>query len=148
MIRITKTVEWEMGHRIPNHAGKCRNPHGHHYKLELTVSGPLCGKREHQLEGMIVDFDRVRRSLQKQIFETLDHSFMVYNKDKIMSDFFCLNDQENFKIVYVPFIPTVENISRWCFDQLHDCFGDSVKIQNVRVYETPTSWADFVGQAV
>ena len=71
MIRITKTIEWEMGHRIPNHAGKCRNPHGHHYKLELTVSGPLCTETEPQLEGMIVDFGQVRQLLQKYIFEKL-----------------------------------------------------------------------------
>ena len=90
----------------------------------------------------------MRQSLQKQIIEKLDHSFMVYSKDKIMSDFFSLNDQEHFKVVSVPFIPTVENISRWCFDQLHDCFGDSVIIQNVRVYETPTSWADFSVDAI
>jgi 6-pyruvoyltetrahydropterin/6-carboxytetrahydropterin synthase len=41
MTEVTKIVEWDMGHRVPNHKSKCRNPHGHRYRLEVTIGGPL-----------------------------------------------------------------------------------------------------------
>ncbi len=146
MIKITKTIEWEMGHRIPNHIGKCKNPHGHHYKLELTLSGPIGSNKGSSSEGMIIDFGDISKLLSAAIYDTLDHSFMICEDDKIMSAFF--KKQENFKAVIVPFIPTVENISQWCYNQIFPRIPENVVIENLRVYETPNSWADFTPRQV
>ena len=143
MIQITKSIEWDMGHRIPNHKSKCRNLHGHRYKLEITLIGELKSITGDSEEGMIIDFDKIKTILKERIQEVLDHCFMIYEKDKILTEFFSINAKENLKVVTVPFIPTVENISRWCYQNLHDRFPENIYIKNIRVFESPNSWADF-----
>jgi len=144
VFNITKLIEWDMGHRIPNHKNKCRNPHGHRYKMELTLSATLNTESGSSSEGMVVDFDDVKEHINKTIYEKLDHAFMVSRDDNIMTDFFKRNHNESFKVVYVPFIPTVENICRWCYEELTNCFPENIEIIKIRVYETPTSWADYI----
>ena len=44
MHEATRRIEWDMGHRVPEHGGKCRTPHGHRYVAEVTVRGPQIGR--------------------------------------------------------------------------------------------------------
>lgn len=143
MIKITKTIEWEMGHRIPNHDSKCRNLHGHHYKLDLSLSGPINSDKGSSSEGMVIDFGEIKKLLLTTIYDALDHSFMIYEHDNVMRSFFKNYDHENFKVIIVPFIPSVENISQWSYNQIIHLIPQSLNIENIRVYETPSSWADF-----
>ncbi len=143
MIKITKSIEWEMGHRIPNHDSKCRNPHGHHYKLDLSLSGPIDSNEGSSSEGMVIDFGEINKILFATIHNYLDHGFMIYDHDEVMCSFFKNHDSENFKVIFVSFIPTVENISQWCYDQIVQLIPHNINIENIRVYETPNSWADF-----
>ena len=53
---ITKCIEWDMGHRVPNHESKCRNPHGHRYKCEIEVAGDIIVELNSPEQGMITDF--------------------------------------------------------------------------------------------
>jgi 6-pyruvoyltetrahydropterin/6-carboxytetrahydropterin synthase len=142
MIRITKVVEWDMGHRVPNHKSKCRNPHGHRYRLELTIAGELDQAAGSSSEGMVLDFGDVKNIMMSEVHDVLDHGFMYYEQDEVMADFFA-HAGRDFHAIPVSFIPTAENIARWCGEQLHAAFGDSVTIENVRVFETPNSWADY-----
>ena len=38
---ITTRLEFDAGHRIPNHKSNCKNLHGHRYAIEVTVTGPI-----------------------------------------------------------------------------------------------------------
>ena len=142
MIHITKSIEWDMGHRVPNHKSKCRNPHGHRYRMELSLSGLVNRNAGASSEGMVIDFGDIKRIMMNQIHDVLDHGFMVYEKDQLLLSFFETNAEEQFKMIKVPFIPTVENISQWCYQQLNLCLPNDISIYNVRLYETPNSWAD------
>ena len=71
MIEITRYIQWDMGHRIPNHQGKCKNPHGHRYKLEVRISGPINSSPGSSSEGMILDFGHVDHILKKNIYHGL-----------------------------------------------------------------------------
>jgi 6-pyruvoyltetrahydropterin/6-carboxytetrahydropterin synthase len=143
MVDITKSIEWEMGHRIPNHESKCRNPHGHRYRMELTISGELSIVAGDSSEGMVLDFKFMKKCMEERIHDILDHGFMIYEKDRIWSDFFNTHAEEKYKVLQVQFIPTVENIAKWCYEQLQDCFPNTLTIKNIRIFETPSSWADY-----
>jgi 6-pyruvoyltetrahydropterin/6-carboxytetrahydropterin synthase len=141
MIQVTRSIEWDMGHRVPNHKHKCRYPHGHRYRLELTLSGQVSHDRGTSHEGMVHDFGDIKQILLDKIHDTLDHCFMASEDDVVFTP---LAKEHDLQILLVPFIPTAENIVQWCFDRLQHCFPSSLKITRLRLYETPTSWADFI----
>ncbi len=64
---VTRTFTFEAAHRLPWHPGKCRGLHGHSYRLEVTVSGPL---DEH---GVVVDFDTLSDVVESAVIEQFDH---------------------------------------------------------------------------
>lgn len=141
MLEITKAIEWDMGHRIPMHEHKCRNPHGHRYRLELSLRGELCQNQGASNEGMIHDFGDVKEVLVEKIFKVLDHCFLASEKDLIFKS---IAESSDLKIFIVPFIPTAENIVLWCYDQLKDSFPKHLQIARLRLLETPTSIAEYV----
>ncbi len=143
MIEITKCIEWEMGHRIPNHGGKCRNLHGHRYRLELTVSGELNATAGDSSEGMIIDFADIKRLMTQRIYDVVDHGFMAHDKDELLTAMAAIPLCAGLRLLRVPFVPTVENVSIWCYQQLADGIPGTVRIVRLRLYETPDSWADF-----
>lgn len=73
-ISATKLFVFEAAHQLLNHSGKCARLHGHSYKLEVTVSGPL--QKSGPAEGMIVDFDDLSKVVKEQIIQKFDHQFL------------------------------------------------------------------------
>lgn len=142
MVEITKAIEWDMGHRIPNHSGKCRNPHGHRYRLELTLSGTVKNCPGSPEDGMIWDFGTVASILNTRIRAPLDHAFLASASDKLLQAM-AAADRE-LKIVFVPFTPTVENLVTWCHGQIADAFSSTCQIARLRLYESPSSFADWI----
>lgn len=130
---ITKEVEIDMGHRLPNHKGRCRNPHGHRYKIEVGIGGPL------NEDGMIIDFSLLKEFMNKEIDETLDHGFMISSDDEYIELFMEMKNN-GLKIVVVDFIPTAENMAKWLFDKLKEQVMP-LELIHVKVWETPTAAA-------
>lgn len=139
---VTKIIEWDAGHRVPNHKSKCRNPHGHRYRLEVTVGGPLLSEQGSSDEGMVYDFGDLKKVIQTRTHDVLDHGFILYDKDnEMLQAFAALRD--HYRIVVVPFIPTAENLSKWCYKQISPDLPKGMVLENVRLFETPNSWADY-----
>lgn len=142
-MKISKQIEWDMGHRVANHKSKCRNLHGHRYKAEITVEGRLIDVDGASDEGMVIDFGDIKEIMTKQIHDVLDHGFMVWSKDYVLINFFKKN--KDLKHIIVPFIPTSENIAGWVFLNLDKKFKDryktGLKLYSVKLWETPTSVA-------
>jgi len=140
-MQITRLFEFDSGHRIPNHNSKCRNMHGHRYKLELTLSGKVLETPEESWEGMVLDFADVKK-LTLQFLDTMDHAFLVYKGDRQLLDFLATTDS---KYVVVPQIPTVENLVRFIDDNLQPVFAktynDSLRIKSLKLWETPNCFA-------
>ena len=148
MIEVTKIIEWDMGHRVPNHKSKCRNPHGHRYRLEVTVGGPLIDTEGASDQGMVIDFGDIKEVIKSQVHDVLDHGFMVYEGDDTMKPALdAMNAAgSDFLVISVPFIPTAENIVRWCFEQIQPQLPEQVEVTKLRLYETPNSWADYIAK--
>jgi 6-pyruvoyltetrahydropterin/6-carboxytetrahydropterin synthase len=137
---ITREIQFDAGHRVPNHKSKCRNPHGHRYRVVARLQGDLHDEAGASDEGMVHDFGDVKDILMEKVHDPLDHGFIVYQNDDQLLDAL---DGYDWKIIVFPYIPTAENIARWIFEQIHGLFNHSVMLMRVQVWETPTSMAAY-----
>jgi 6-pyruvoyltetrahydropterin/6-carboxytetrahydropterin synthase len=142
-MQITTRLEFDAGHRIPNHKSQCRNLHGHRYALEITLSGDIITK-EISENGMIMDFSDVKRIARESLVDVWDHAFLVYVRDTEVLNF--LNSLPSHKTVIFPSVPTAENMAAEAFrilrNEYQDTYGNHLKLERVRLYETPNNWAD------
>jgi len=144
---ITKTIEIDMGHRVPNHKSKCRNFHGHRYKVEVGVNDKIITTKGASDEGMVIDFSDLKEIMMINVDGLCDHGFMMYEDDKLVKDWIKYQQQGYLKIVFVPFIPTVENIAKYWYNQIEPHLVDKkIKLEHVKVWETPTSTAIYRGE--
>mgnify|MGYP004722806453 CR=1 FL=1 len=109
MLTITRKLEFDAGHRIPDHKSQCRNMHGHRYVLELTLVGDVIQEDGRSDNGMVMDFSDVKTLAKQYLIDIWDHAFLVYEHDDIVRQF--LESMPNHKTVAVPLIPTVENLA-------------------------------------
>ena len=134
-----------MGHRVLNHRSVCRGLHGHRYKAEISIKGNIVDVEGVSEEGMVVDFSDIKKIALSSIHSKLDHSFMVWDKDTELLDFF--KKSEGHKPVIVPFTSTAENVAAYIFNELegqfNDAFGTGLRLHSVKLWETPTSCAIF-----
>ncbi len=134
-MKIAKEFRWEMGHRLPNHPGLCKNIHGHSYYMIVEIEGEVMPN------GMIIDFYDLGL-IVKPILEKLDHAFIVYSKDKKVLDFLKKN---KMKMVVSEYLATVENICADITGRVVKEFRKrkftNIEQVTVRIYETPNSHA-------
>ncbi len=145
-MQITRRLEFDAGHRIPNHTSQCRHLHGHRYAIEITLSGEIITASGMPEEGMVMDFSEVKRIAMEQLVDLWDHAFLVYRGDYIMLDF--LNSLPGHKTVVLDAPPTAENLAALAFRILNgayrDTYGNHLRLERVRLYETPNNWADYL----
>ena len=87
MITITRKLEFDAGHRIPDHKSQCRNLHGHRYTLELTLVGNVIEQEGNSDNGMIMDFGDIKTLANAHLVDKWDHAFIVYEKDSAVRAF-------------------------------------------------------------
>ena len=141
---ITRRLEFDAGHRIPNHNSQCKHLHGHRYAIEITLSGEVITLEGVSEQGMVMDFSDVKRIAKEQLVDAWDHAFLVYRGDKVVLDF--LQSLPGHKTVVLEAVPTAENLALIAFDKLNgaylDTYGNHLRLDRVRIYETPNNWAD------
>src|ERR1043165_8289944 len=86
-MRITRRLEFDSGHRIPNHRILCRHLHGHRYALEVTLTGPVVATPGDPREGMVLDFSEVKAIARRVVVDVWDHGFLAWREDKAVLDF-------------------------------------------------------------
>lgn len=145
---ITRRLEFDAGHRIPNHRSQCRHVHGHRYAIEVTLRGDIIDREGAPDEGMVMDFSDVKAILHEKVVSRWDHAFLVYAKDRVMTDF--LATIPDHRTVVLESVPTAENLAKTAFRILHgayrDQYGNHLRLERVRIYETPNCWADAIGE--
>ena len=120
IVSVTREYTWEMGHALKNHAGKCFRPHGHNYRMEVEVSGPL-----DITSDMVIDFADLD-GVVKPMIDDLDHCFLA-NRD---------DDRFPKSPGYIPWDgePTVESIALHLYQSLYE--RTSLTVERVTLYET------------
>ena len=68
--RVTRAFTFEAAHQLPWHPGKCQQLHGHHYRLEVSVDGPLDER------GIVIDFDALGDIVEHAVIERYDHRYL------------------------------------------------------------------------
>ena len=149
MLTITRKLEFDAGHRIPDHRSQCRNLHGHRYVLEITLRGDVVETEGAPDRGMVMDFADVKSLAMTHLVNRWDHAFLVFEGDTRVREF--LESMSDHKTVVLDRIPTVENLAAIAFDllaQVYDAhYGVNLRLHQVRLYETPNCWADVVREA-
>ena len=147
MLTITRKMEFDAGHRIPDHSSQCRNLHGHRYTLLITLTGEVVQQDGESDNGMIMDFGDIKALANEHLVNLWDHSFIVYEKDYLIKNF--LDQLPGHKTVVINRVPTVENLAKIAFDILkevyQDRYGRSLALTKVTLYETPNCWAEIDG---
>ena len=132
-MKIAKEFNWEMGHRLPEHFGKCKNIHGHSYKMLVEIEGDVMDN------GMVMDYYHLKDAIEPLI-DKMDHAFLVYKEDKKVIEFL---EEMNSKRVVVDFQSTVENITRYFLNEIKKAkFPANISRVKVRVCETPDDYAE------
>jgi len=143
-ISITRRLEFDSGHRIPNHDGQCKHLHGHRYAIEVTLTGEVADHPGKADDGMVLDFGDIKRLTNQYVVEPWDHAFLVAKEDEGLVAF--LATLPNHKTVVMEHVPTVENLANAAFAILQPVFsksfGGRLELSALRLYETPNCWAD------
>ena len=143
-ISITRRLEFDSGHRIPNHDGQCKHLHGHRYAIEVTLTGEVAHHPGKADDGMVLDFGDIKRLTNQYVVDLWDHAFLVAKEDEGLVAF--LATLPNHKTVVMEHVPTVENLAKAAFTILQPVFsksfGGRLELSALRLYETPNCWAD------
>ncbi|HRD88560.1 MAG: 6-carboxytetrahydropterin synthase QueD [Candidatus Accumulibacter sp.] len=143
---ITRRLEFDAGHRIPDHRSQCRHLHGHRYALEITLAGEIISRAGDPADGMVMDFSQVKALAMQHLVDAWDHAFLVYCGDLQVVDF--LASLPEHKTVVLDCVPTAENLVRTAFAILdavyRDTYGNRLRLERLRLYETPNCWAEAV----
>jgi len=144
MLTITRKLEFDAGHRIPDHKSQCRNLHGHRYTLEITLIGEVIREEGSSEQGMIMDFSDVKALAKQHLVDVWDHAFLVYARDEKVRAF--LQSLPEHKTVVIDSIPTVENLAQTAFNILkpayQDRYGTGLRLHKLVLHETPNCWAE------
>lgn len=145
-MRVTRRLEFDAGHRIPDHKSQCRHLHGHRYAIEITLVGEIIHQPGDPANGMVMDFSEIKSLAQQHVVDRWDHAFLVYSGDTPVVEF--LQSMPGHKTVVFDCIPTAENLAEKAFALLdsayQDTYGNHLRLERVRLYETPNCWVDAV----
>jgi 6-pyruvoyltetrahydropterin/6-carboxytetrahydropterin synthase len=123
MFEVTVEDSFAAGHYLRNYKGKCENPHGHNYKVRVTLAG-------HELDkaGLLLDFKDLRE-VMRPVIDRLDHQM--------------INDLEPFTEMN----PSAENLAKYFFDQtnlrLRATTNGRVHVKDVTIFETDSTTAKY-----
>lgn len=130
MYILSTESSFDAAHFLTNYEGKCKNIHGHRWRVVLNITG------ENQ-NGMVVDFNIIKKEL-KELCDYFDHTFIV-EENSLDKDLLKLLEKD-FLIRIVKFRTTAENFAKYFYDELSKKF----KVVDVTVYETPNNSARYV----
>ena len=123
MYEVTVEAGFSSGHYLRNYRGKCENPHGHNYRVRVTLAGAALDSA-----GLLLDFKLLKQVLKPTI-DRIDHQM--------------LND-------LVPFTelnPSAENIAKYFYDQtssqLSELTDGRVRVKDCTIWETDTTTATY-----
>jgi len=123
MFEVTVEDSFAAGHYLRNYKGKCENPHGHNYKVRVTLQG---SELDHA--GLLLDFKDLK-VVMKPTIDRLDHQMM--------------NDIEPFTTLN----PSAENLAKYFYDEtnsrLKNVTAGRVSVKVVTIWETDTTTATY-----
>lgn len=143
-VRITKEFQFEMAHALWKYDGKCKNIHGHTYILYVTIIGEPLNDPENPKNGMVMDFGDLKQIVKEHIFDTHDHFISINGNSphaKLEFQKYNINN-----VQYKTYQPTCENMVIEFAEIIKSHLPSNVKLHNVRLYETQTSYSEWFAE--
>ena len=143
-LRLTKQFSFEMAHALPDYEGKCRNIHGHSYRLFVTIEGTPIVETGSSTNGMVIDFHSLKERVEKAIVEPFDHALVLPRMaDRPEPSAGHLGGYAA-KLIVVDFQPTTENLLLHFARLLDAQFPPEVRLYSLKLFETETSCAELI----
>lgn len=141
-IRITKQFSFETGHALYGYDGKCKNVHGHSYKLSVTVIGTPITQRDNVKFGMVIDFGDLKKIVKEEIVDVFDHA-TVFNETTPHIELANELKSRGHDVILVNYQPTSENMVIDFATKIKNRLPDSISLFSLRLQETETSFAEW-----
>lgn len=140
MYYLQGEASFDAAHFLKGYQGKCKNLHGHRWRVAATVQGQTL-QPDGPKKGMLVDFGDLKADL-KALADDFDHALLV-EQGALRPETVAALEAEDFRMVTLPFRTTAEHMARYFYDRL-TLQGYSVR--DVTVYETPANCARYDGE--
>ena len=142
IIRITKKFDFETGHALYGYDGKCKNIHGHSYKLFVTVQGTPITDTTHVKYGMVIDFTDLKKIVREEIVDVFDHA-TVFNKNTPHIELAKELKERDHHVILVEYQPTSENMVIDFASKIQNRLPQNIKLHSLRLQETESSFAEW-----
>jgi 6-pyruvoyltetrahydropterin/6-carboxytetrahydropterin synthase len=141
-IRITKQFSFETGHALYGYDGKCKNVHGHSYRLDVTVIGVPITDNTHVKHGMVIDFGDLKKIVKDEIVDVFDHA-TVFNKNTPHVELAKELESRGHNVLLVNYQPTSEMMVIDFADKIKKHLPKNIKLHSLKLQETATSFAEW-----
>jgi 6-pyruvoyltetrahydropterin/6-carboxytetrahydropterin synthase len=141
-IRITKEFTFETGHALYGYDGKCRNVHGHSYKLSVTVIGTPVQEEGHKKLGMVIDFGDLKQIVKEEVVDPFDHA-TVFNRNTPHVDLASTLEKSGHKVILADYQPTSENMVIDFAGKIRARLPESLELHSLQLRETGTAYAEW-----
>jgi 6-pyruvoyltetrahydropterin/6-carboxytetrahydropterin synthase len=141
-IRITKQFSFETGHALYGYDGKCKNVHGHSYKLSVTVIGTPIMNRNDVKFGMVIDFTDLKKIVKEEIVDQFDHA-TVFNETTPHIELANELKNRGHHVILVNYQPTSENMVIDFSQRIMGRLPEGIKLFSLKLQETDSSFAEW-----
>ncbi|CAM2841977.1 6-pyruvoyl trahydropterin synthase family protein [Flavobacterium frigoris] len=141
-IRITKKFSFETGHALYGYDGKCKNVHGHSYKLSVTVIGSPIENRNDVKFGMVIDFTDLKKIVKEEIVDQFDHA-TVFNETTPHVELAHELKNRGHHVILVDYQPTSENMVIDFAQRIIGRLPVDIKLFSLKLQETDSSFAEW-----
>ncbi len=133
---------FETGHALYGYDGKCRNVHGHSYRLSVTVVGHPISDNTHVKFGMVIDFGDLKKIVKEEIVNVFDHA-TVFNKNTPHVELAMELKNRGHNVLLVDYQPTSEMMVIDFADKIKKRLPENIQLHSLKLQETATSYAEW-----
>lgn len=141
-IRITKQFSFETGHALYGYDGKCKNVHGHSYKLSVTVIGQPILDFNNVKFGMVIDFTDLKKIVREEIVDLFDHA-TVFNQNTPHVELAKELSTRGHHVILVDYQPTSENMVVDFANKIKSRLPSNIQLHSLKLQETESSFAEW-----
>lgn len=141
-IRITKKFTFETGHALYGYDGKCKNVHGHSYKLAVTVLGKPITDSSNVKFGMVIDFGDLKKIVEEEIVDLFDHA-TVFNKNSPHLDLANVLIENGHHVILVDYQPTSEMMVIDFASKIKKRLPENLRLHSLKLNETDSAFAEW-----
>ncbi|MGY6649568.1 6-pyruvoyl trahydropterin synthase family protein [Wenyingzhuangia sp. IMCC45574] len=141
-IRITKKFDFETGHALYGYDGKCKNVHGHSYKLFVTVIGTPISDSNNVKYGMVIDFTDLKKIVKSEIEDVFDHA-TVFNKNTPHVELAKELADRGHNVILVDYQPTSEMMIIDFAEKIKNRLPENIQLHSLKLQETESSFAEW-----